>query len=174
MRRPKPRSSPLLSRPPPPKVAPVPVAATASPPSILSLAHVLGLVFASFFLLSSSFLLSALSRTPLAPTLAVHHSTSSYPLLPQTHIHWLSHESRQSQQLLIIPRSVRTSINESITPSSAPSPPQPRTRRRSSLHCHHPPCDTPPNMTTCACQTLHQPAPIANRRSYKAFLPCPN
>jgi hypothetical protein len=96
MHRPNPRQSPLLSRPRPPKVAPVPVAATASPPSILSLAHVLGLVFASFFL-SSSYHPSTLSNAFGSYTRCA--LTSSYQLLTTNHIHWLSHERRQSQQL---------------------------------------------------------------------------
>jgi hypothetical protein len=83
-----------------PKSAPVPVAATASPPSILSLAHVLGLVFASFFP-SSSFLTYYLHspKRLWLPTLAVHSTTLHTHFSPQTHIHWLSHERRQSQQL---------------------------------------------------------------------------
>ena len=88
--------SPLLSRPPPPKVAPVPVAATA-PPSLVSTY----LARCSLPLLSplpSLPTTTALSRTPLAPTLAVH-PTLHTPSNHRSHIHWLSHESRQSQQL---------------------------------------------------------------------------
>jgi hypothetical protein len=58
-------------------------------------------------------------------------------------------------------------------PIARPGPSPPRTRRRRH-HCYHPPCDTRPNTATCARQTLHQPAPIANHAAYKAFLPCPN
>ena len=163
MHRPNPRESPLLSRPRPPKVAPVPVAATSSPPSILSLAHVLGLVFASFFLLPNT---HSLERLWLLHSLCIN---LFIPLLTHNPHPLAITRTSPVSAALIIPRSVPTSpINHSI---SLPSPP--RTRHRRHL-CHHPPCDTRPNTATCARQTLHQPAsPYRKPSSYKAFLRCP-
>jgi hypothetical protein len=174
MHRPNPRSSPLLSRASSPKSR----ARSCSSHS------------------KSTF------HPPLAPRtwLGVCFLLLSLPSLPTRSLHslerlWLLH-SLCIQQLFIPtshtkPTSIgyhtnvaslssfnNTKVSQSehppIHPSIARSGPSPPRTRRRRHHCYHPPCDTRPNTATCARQTLHQPAPIANHAAYKACLPCPN
>ena len=104
MHRPNPRESPLLSRPRPPKVAPVPVAATSSPPSILSLARSrtwLGVCFLPSF---------------SSPTRTLSNAFGSYTrcasnFFTTNHLHPLAstHEPPTLTAALIIPRFVPSS-----------------------------------------------------------------
>jgi hypothetical protein len=109
---------PFFPGPRPPKVAPVPVAATRSPPSILLSLHVLGLVFASFF---SLFLPYPLAHCTPSNAFGSYtrcaFNNSSYPLLtPNPHPLAITRTSPVSAAL-IIPRSVRANTHPSIHPS---------------------------------------------------------
>lgn len=126
------------------------------------------------FLLSLLFLpylLSALSQTPLATYTRCAFNNSSYPLLT-TNPHPLAiTRTSPVSAALIIPRSVEhLSVCQPLDQHN-----HHRRRRHHHRHCHHPPRDTSPNTAACARQTLHQPtSPYRKRRSYKAFLSCPN
>jgi hypothetical protein len=122
-------------------------------------------------LLLLPYLLSALSQTPLATYTRCAFNNSSYPLLT-TNPHPLAiTRTSPVSAALIIPRSVEhLSVCQPLDQHN-----HHRRRRHHHRHCHHPPCDTSPNTAASARQTLYQPAsPYRKRRSYKAFLSCPN
>lgn len=84
-----------------------------------------------------------------------------------------SHESRQSQQLLIIPRSVESvhpAFNQSINLSTHP----PIHQHNNNNNCHHPLCHTSSNNGNIRASNAAPTNPYRNPRTYKALLSCSN
>jgi len=159
------RSSPLLSRPPPPKVAPVPVASHRHHLLLLHVQLLGSLVFTSFFLFFLRYPLHSLERLWLL------HSLCTHLFIPTTkHTSIGYHTSLASPTAaLIIPRSVSTNSTSTIHPSLH----QDHREHAATVITRF--CDTFPITSETrpparVKRSTTQPAPIANNTATK--LPC--